>query len=113
MALIVLFYGFTHLPPPEYIFQIHPEYEQHGLNYAEIVYKNQPDTIIDVTIGKNLLFAFFENYVADPARVPNAHEIMHYPFLFAGYLSLMFTCLNLLPIGQLDGGHVVYGLVWI
>jgi membrane-associated protease RseP (regulator of RpoE activity) len=35
---------------------------------------------------------------------------MHYPFLFAGYLSLMFTCLNLLPIGQLDGGHVVYGL---
>ena len=36
---------------------------------------------------------------------------MHYPFLFAGFLSLVFTCMNLLPIGQLDGGHVLYGLV--
>ncbi len=43
--------------------------------------------------------------------MPNPHEIMHYPFLFAGFLSLVFTCMNLLPIGQLDGGHVLYGLV--
>lgn len=110
IALAVLFYGFTHLPPPEYIFEIHPEWKQYGLNYAEFVYKDQPPEVLDVTIGKNLLFLFFENFVADPSRVPNPHEIMHYPYLFAGYLSLMFTCLNLLPIGQLDGGHVVYGL---
>jgi len=43
--------------------------------------------------------------------MPNPHEIMHYPFLFAGFLSLVFTCMNLLPIGQLDGGHVLYGLL--
>ncbi len=110
MALIVLFYGFTHLPEPEYIFTIHPEYEEYGLNYADHVYANQPETIIDVTLGKNLLFLWFENFVADPARVPNPHEIIHYPLLFAGFLALVFTCLNLLPIGQLDGGHVVYGL---
>lgn len=109
-ALIVLFYGFSTLPEPEYIFQIHPEYKQYGLNYADHVYQNQKESIIDVMIGKNLLFLFFENYVADPARVPNPHEIMHYPYLFAGFLSLVFTFLNLLPIGQLDGGHVVYGL---
>jgi membrane-associated protease RseP (regulator of RpoE activity) len=110
MTLIVLFYGFTHLPEPEYIFQIHPEYEQYGLNYADHVYQDLPVNVPDVTFGKNLLFLFFENMVADPARVPNPHELMHYPFLFAGFLSLVFTCLNLLPIGQLDGGHVVYGL---
>ena len=110
VSLVVLFYGFTHLPPPEYIFEIHPEYKQYGLSYADVVYKVQPESILDVTIGKNLLFLFFENFVADPSRMPNPHEIMHYPFLFAGYLSLVFTCLNLLPIGQLDGGHVVYGL---
>ncbi len=65
---------------------------------------------LDISIGKNLLFLFFEKYVADPSRIPNPHEIMHYPVIFAGFLSLVFTFLNLLPIGQLDGGHVVYGL---
>ena len=54
---------------------------------------------------------FFEKFVADPARIPNVHEIIHYPFLFAGFLSLVFTSINLLPIGQLDGGHVLYGLL--
>lgn len=110
MALAVLFYGFTNLPEPEYIFQIHPEYEAYGLNYADHVYENPKQSFFDTVIGKNLLFLFFETYVADPDRVPNPREIMHYPLIFAGFLSLVFTFLNLLPIGQLDGGHVVYGL---
>jgi len=113
VALGFLFYGFTHLPPPEYIFEIHPEYEQYGLDYASYVY--QPSFFqnggLDVFLGKNLLFLFFEHFVADPTRMPNVHEIIHYPFLFAGFLSLVFTSINLLPIGQLDGGHVLYGLV--
>lgn len=111
MALLVLIYGFTNLPPAEYIFQIHPEYEAYGLNYADHVYAHSSESIIDVTIGKNLLFLFFEHFVADPSRMPNPHELMHYPYLFAGFLALVFTSLNLLPIGQLDGGHVLYGLV--
>lgn len=110
MALIVLTYGFANLPDASYIYEIHPEYEEYGPNYAEHVYSSQSDSVIDVVVGKNLLFVFFEKYVADPTRVPNPHEIMHYPLLFAGFLSLVFTSLNLLPIGQLDGGHVVYGL---
>jgi len=110
MTLIILIYGFTHLPEPEYIFQIHPDYQQYGLQYADHVYDNMPKEIPDITFGKNLLFIFFEKFVADPDRVPNPHELMHYPLLFASFLSLIFMCLNLLPIGQLDGGHVVYGL---
>lgn len=111
-AIGFLWYGFTHLPPPEYIFEIHPEYQQFGLNYAEYVYRPEffQNGGLDVFLGKNLLFLFFENFVADPERMPNVHEIIHYPFLFAGFLSLVFTSINLLPIGQLDGGHVLYGL---
>ena len=33
VALVILFYGFTHLPEPEYVFQFHPEYQELGLDY--------------------------------------------------------------------------------
>jgi membrane-associated protease RseP (regulator of RpoE activity) len=115
VAIAVLFYGFKTLPPADHIFQFHPEYKEYGLDYAKYVYEpefyaRQKVDVYDVTIGTNLIFSFFGNFIADPARVPNAHELMHYPVLLAGFLGLFFTCLNLLPIGQLDGGHVAYGL---
>ncbi len=113
VALALLIYGYANLPPAEYIYQFHPEYEQYGLNYADHVYQpeNLPPGTVDMVIGKNLLMWLLETYVADPARVPNAHELIHYPLLFAGFLALVFTSLNLLPVGQLDGGHVLYGLL--
>ncbi|GAB3274747.1 site-2 protease family protein [Larkinella harenae] len=110
LALIVLWYGFTHLPPPEHIFTIHPEYKQHGLAFGQHVYKNLPPESL-MSLGDNILFWFFKTYVADPARLPHPYEIIHYPYLMAGYFALFFTALNLIPIGQLDGGHVLYSLI--
>ena len=112
IALALMFYGFKTLPEPQYIFSIHPEYEKFGEHYADYVYK--PEYLgdnADMIIGDNILFWLFEKFVGDPARVPNHHELTHFPVLFAAFLSLVFTSLNLLPIGQLDGGHVLYGLV--
>lgn len=108
VAIGVIWYGFTHLPPPEYIFEIHPEYKQFGFRYADHVYKN---TLGAIGLGTNLIFEFFKYYVAEPALIPNKFEMAHYPLLFAGYLALFFTALNLIPIGQLDGGHILYGLI--
>jgi len=110
LALVVLWYGFTHLPPPEFIFTIHPEYQKWGLDYGKYAYQNLPEGAA-MGLGDNLLFNFFKTYVADPARVPHAYEMVHYPYLLAGYLALFFTSLNLIPIGQLDGGHILYALI--
>src|SRR5690606_33485743 len=107
-ALGVLWYGFTHLPPPEHIFTIHPEYARYGLDYQKFVYQNQEGGL---ALGDTILFWWFKTYVADPARLPNAYEIIHYPYLFAGYMALFFTSLDLIPIGQLDGGHILSGLI--
>ena len=107
-ALAVLWYGFTHLPPADFIFTIHPEYARFGSSYPQFVYENAPENLI---LGDNILFWFFKTYIADPARLPHAYEMTHYPYIFAGYLALFFTSLNLIPIGQLDGGHILYGLI--
>ena len=64
------------------------------------------------SLGTNLLFEFFKSTVVqDKSLIPPVYEMMHYPWLLAGYFALFFTALNLIPIGQLDGGHILYSLI--
>jgi membrane-associated protease RseP (regulator of RpoE activity) len=108
VAVPLLIYGFTHLPPLEYVFSIHPEYARYGADYARYVY---PPGAQGITLTKPLLYQLLEAGFANPALLPHPNELMHYPVLMAGALSLFFTALNLLPMGQLDGGHILYGLL--
>lgn len=101
IALGLLIYGFTHLPTTEFVFNIHPEYRLLGH-----IPDPTPGTLI---AGKNLLYIILEQLFPSP-YLPPMHEMYHYPFLFAGWLGTFVTALNLLPVGQLDGGHVIYAM---
>lgn len=99
VTLIILLIGFITLPGIEFLYNIHPEYASMGV----------PATG-DYSFGYNLLFWTFEKiFTSSPAVfMPPMHEIYHYPFLCAGWFGLLITSLNMLPVGQLDGGHISY-----
>jgi membrane-associated protease RseP (regulator of RpoE activity) len=63
-----------------------------------------------ISLGDSLLFTFLARIVKGPLE-PGKDIILH-PLAFAGWVGLLVTALNLLPIGQLDGGHIMYALFW-
>lgn len=62
-----------------------------------------------IALGSSLLLALLTWLTL--GVLPDEANIVMHPIGFAGWIGLFVTSMNLLPIGQLDGGHVAYALL--
>ncbi len=105
LSILVLIFGFTHLPSRSYLLEIHP-----GYDFAT---NSVPGTDgLPLAFGSSIIFKLLELVFTNPHTefVPPMSEIYHYPFLCVGWFGLFVTAMNLLPVGQLDGGHMIYAM---
>jgi membrane-associated protease RseP (regulator of RpoE activity) len=78
-----------------------------GMSLSRVVpFVPSADTLY---FGEPLLFKLLGRLILGP--IPAGHDIVLHPVAWAGWVGLLLTALNLLPIGQLDGGHVSHALL--
>jgi membrane-associated protease RseP (regulator of RpoE activity) len=76
-----------------------------GLHYSTLVAPGK----YGAQYGDPLLFQFLAHWILGP--IHDGRVVLADPMAFAGWVGLLITSLNLMPIGQLDGGHILYAIL--
>lgn len=61
-----------------------------------------------LVLGTPIIMSIFSYLFYGP--IPEGYDLFVHPVAFAGWVGLFVTALNLIPSGQLDGGHITYSL---
>ena len=72
------------------------------LSFPFDIHQLEKDVLV-ISFGESLLFKMLSHMVLD---IPSGQSLFLHPLAFAGWVGLFVTFLNLIPVGQLDGGHV-------
>lgn len=59
-----------------------------------------------ISFGNSILGGWLSHQII--GDLPDGYAIYDHPIFVAGWLGLFVTALNLMPLGQFDGGHIVY-----
>lgn len=78
-----------------------------GLRVSEVVSVTMTQGAL--SLGDSILFSFLSRAIS--GVTPADHDILLNPVAFAGWIGLFVTSINLIPVGQLDGGHIAYALL--
>lgn len=68
-----------------------------------------PERFVGYWMGEPLLFQWLAHGITGPVR--DGWSLNLHPTALAGWLGLLFTMMNLVPISQLDGGHIAYAAI--
>ena len=87
--------------------------EGNSLLYLAIKFVTKGELLpAPVTYGGVSPFLYWIKYVFTGLPAPfGGRDVMLHPVAWAGWAGLLVTSLNLIPIGQLDGGHAAYVLL--
>ncbi|HEX7518413.1 MAG TPA: site-2 protease family protein [Chthoniobacterales bacterium] len=82
-----------------------------GLRHSHLIAGSATPDILHtgVQVGSSFLLAILTKLTLG-ATVLEGQQLILHPLAFAGWLGLVVTALNLMPIGQLDGGHMAHAM---